>query len=1302
MAGDVVWLDVLPAMGGFAKDLLGGSTKAASEAGKASGKAWSGAFSSTAGNAGTKAVVDELETAKKRTEKIVAEETQAIAKARAAQSDAAAKVVLAEQALADARSKYGEDSARATAAELRLTAARDRQEAAATKTISVEDRLVAAKREHREVTQQLEKATSDLENETSQQATGWGSVRESLGRAKDGAKDLVGGLGDLVVKAAAVAGAAALVASAWSGALELDAGVDKLTASLDLTVTQSQTAGEVAGSLYADAYGESLGDVSTAVGSVMSSIDGMRDASQGDLEQVTATALNFAKAFDQDVSEATRNAGILIKNGLAPDAMSAFDLMTGSLQQVPEALRGEVMDATQEYSAYFSQLGFDGATAMGVLVSATENGQYGIDKMGDALKEFTIRSTDMSKSTTDAYEALGLSATDMTTAILAGGPAANDAMGQIVHALQTTEDPATQAAAALALFGTPLEDLGTNKIPEFLGMIDPAGDAFSDFSGTATEMGETLNGNVSTGLESLKRGFMGVLMDGVEPLLGPAEKILGWVEENPAALQAFGVALGALATGWGVYTAAQWAANSAMLASPVTWIVAAIVAVGAAVWAIVENWDTVVAWVKDVWEPIGAWFSDLWDGIKDGLATVGDWFSDRWQDILDAVEPVVTWFQDSVVPVFDAVWGGIKAGAEGVWTVLQVIFVTWLTAWQLLADGMTWVWDNLLAPVWEAVKVTAQLAWAWLDENVFLPMRVGWELLGAGFAWVKDNVFVPVWDALVQAGVNAWNWINQWVIAPMKLGWEMLGAGFAWVKDNVFVPVWNTLLQAGVNTWNWLNQWVFTPMRLGWELLGQGFAWVKDNTIMPAWNAVQTGLQAGWTWISTYVFDPIKAGVEAVGVVFEKTKDVISTAWERVKEAAAKPVNFIIETVYTNGIKKTWDSIAEKVGLDLRLPVVNPIKFADGGEHHDAQIAPAGAWRVWAEPETGGEAYIPLAPAKRGRSTSILANVAERFGYDLAPRVHFANGGVWGNITGWAGDAWDSVARGASAAWNWAGDAAESVAKFLQDPVGALADLITKPMNAVLAGIGAGDLGTIVSELPRKAVGGLVETVKGLVTRKNAESAASAPPASGAIGWQRMSQIVRDLMPWARVTSGFRPGAITATGYPSMHGQGRAVDLAGAGSMDTAGMARIFNTLRAAYPNSYELIYSPMGAQQLYKGRPYVYPEPTKGMHYNHVHWAMADGGILPGAEPMQYAFADAGAVLQPGFTLVENRLGRPETVLNMSPAEISAALARMGEGNEGGDTYDLTVVNHERPVTAQTLVHAARQVQLKNPRRNG
>lgn len=69
-------------------------------------------------------------------------------------------------------------------------------------------------------------------------------------------------------------------------------------------------------------------------------------------------------------------------------------------------------------------------------------------------------------------------------------------------------------------------------------------------------------------------------------------------------------------------------------------------------------------------------------------------------------------------------------------------------------------------------------------------------------------------------------------------------------------------------------------------------------------------------------------------------------------------------------------------------------QFADGGlsENHTAQIARRGSpIRIWAEPETHGEAYIPLARSKRNRSAKILKETANIMGYNISPR---ANGSV--------------------------------------------------------------------------------------------------------------------------------------------------------------------------------------------------------------------------------------------------------------------------------------------------------------------
>jgi hypothetical protein len=53
----------------------------------------------------------------------------------------------------------------------------------------------------------------------------------------------------------------------------------------------------------------------------------------------------------------------------------------------------------------------------------------------------------------------------------------------------------------------------------------------------------------------------------------------------------------------------------------------------------------------------------------------------------------------------------------------------------------------------------------------------------------------------------------------------------------------------------------------------------------------------------------------------------------------------------------------------------------------------------YGEPETGGEAFVPLAESKRGRSVQITKQVANRFGYELVPMSEGGLGG-FGGYTG--------------------------------------------------------------------------------------------------------------------------------------------------------------------------------------------------------------------------------------------------------------------------------------------------------------
>lgn len=336
---------------------------------------------------------------------------------------------------------------------------------------------------------------------------GLGSAFDKLGE--------FGGKGAAIAATAGAAIAGALVAGVV-GAMNVEAANDKLAAQLGLTAGESERIGKVAGDLYAGAYGDSLSQVNDTIGAVMSSMDGLEQATSETLptiEDMTKKAIDLATAFDIDVTRAVQVAGQMMTTGLAVDGAQAMDLLTAAMQKVPTAVREDLLDAVDEYGPFMQTLGLEGERGMGLLVAAAEKGMYGIDKTGDALKEFTIRSTDMSAASKVGYDALGLSQEDMTRKILAGGDSASGAFEKIVTGLLSMKDPAAQSQAALALFGTPLEDLSVAEIPKFLGSLTSAQTGLKDTAGAADAMGKTLNDNATTNLESFKRQVTTTFVD---------------------------------------------------------------------------------------------------------------------------------------------------------------------------------------------------------------------------------------------------------------------------------------------------------------------------------------------------------------------------------------------------------------------------------------------------------------------------------------------------------------------------------------------------------------------------------------------------------------------------------------------------------------------------------------------------------------------------------------------------------------------------------------------------------------------
>lgn len=324
--------------------------------------------------------------------------------------------------------------------------------------------------------------------------------------ARDKATQVVKGVARKIGQAAGVAGAAGATALAAGmvGNLENEAVGDKVAASLGLSPAQQKVSGAAASKVFAGAYADNMGEASDAVGTVMSSLDGMRTASAQVLGDTTIMAQNYAHTFDTDVSEAVSSVGVLMKTGLAKNATEGFDLLTAASQKVPKAMRSDMLEASNEYAKHLAGLGYSGQEAFGILATAAQGGSIALDKTGDVLKEFQLRSSDMSSGTKTAYKSIGLDAHTMANDILAGGNKAKTATELIAKKLLSIQDPAKRANTAIALFGTPLEDLGVDKIPAFLQSMSGAAPALENVDGAAKRMGDTLNDNGKARVDAMR------------------------------------------------------------------------------------------------------------------------------------------------------------------------------------------------------------------------------------------------------------------------------------------------------------------------------------------------------------------------------------------------------------------------------------------------------------------------------------------------------------------------------------------------------------------------------------------------------------------------------------------------------------------------------------------------------------------------------------------------------------------------------------------------------------------------------
>lgn len=744
-----------------------------------------------------------------------------------------------------------------------------------------------------------------------------------------------------------------------------------------------------------------------AIGSTLADLNTRLGLTGEPLEKMTSQFLQLQNlGVDADINEVSKAmSGFGVEAKDMPDALDElFQISQATGLTITELSNSAVKAGPSLRGFGFSMA--DSAALVGQMDKAGLDADKTLQSMQRALAEFAAEGRDAPEALKETIGSIEdfINAGDEAAAIdMAAGIFGTRGAAQFVDAVKT----------------------GTLSVEDFMGATGATSDTIGDLAEETADFGEKwdqFKNQILVALEPVATELyksLGPALDVVAEKFAslakwitdsliPAFKDFGeWVQKNSDWLTPLGVALGTFA---GSMTAAVVAVkawngamslyktvtklataetklfNKALKANAIFLVISAIAALVAGLTWFFTKTET----GKEIWSQFMDVLKSGWDAVKEKMSGFFDWAKDLWDSAVEkfgeareAMSPIIeaiqeiaqviiekvisafTWWAETVFSVFTVVWGKIFEFLgyvkDNFWPVMQSIFTMLGELLTSVWDGLSWAWDNIVRPVFQAlVDFATNVLWPGLQQ-VFIRIGDAWKRLSdtfsAAWGWMRDNVLQPMvgfftdtlWpaiqDALGWIG-DKWQWladtlstIVNWIydnvimfyVDAFKLLWDNVQQVINWIGDK-----WQWMSDLMSNVWNWIYQNVILRAIDGYKNLWQNFldvvTWISEK-----WDWMGDQLHKGWQWIDQNVFSPLKSGLDTVQEWFRKGVDGISRIWDGLRAAAARPVKFVIDTVWNNGILKAWNAIADFLpGIDT----VNKIGLGELGGYAQGGVTP--------------------------------------------------------------------------------------------------------------------------------------------------------------------------------------------------------------------------------------------------------------------------------------------------------------------------------------------------------------------------
>lgn len=338
---------------------------------------------------------------------------------------------------------------------------------------------------------------------------------------------------------------------------------------------------------------------------------------------------------------------------------------------------------------------------------------------------------------------------------------------------------------------------------------------------------------------------------------------------------------------------------------------------------VIETTLNVITNVFDIFAALftGDW-QGVWDGIKGVFVSIWNGIKDKITNILDTIKNTVDVFLNLFGTSWDEVWGAIKTTFEDIWnaisstvtTVLTTIRDTFESIWTHIRDFVTTTFETIKNVITVAVMAIAEF-------------------------------FSTIWNAIKDVVLEVWNAISDKILTAVTKIQSTISTVFTVVKSTV-TNIFNGIKSTVSTIWNAISSTISGTVDKIKNTVTSAFNAIK-STITSIFNTIKSIATSVWNSIKNAIITPINAAKTAVSNAIEAIKSKFNFSWSLPNLKLPHPKitgKFSLNPPSVPHFSMNW----YKNGAIMNGPTIfgmNGNTLLAGGE-----------------PETGGEAILPLKP----------------------------------------------------------------------------------------------------------------------------------------------------------------------------------------------------------------------------------------------------------------------------------------------------------------------------------------------------